>query len=226
VVALEEAPTLAEPYQAFLKSPRGLETLAQLPADEAQAWRARYWRVVRAHGAEPAGAIFVDKAPAETLSLPVIARLFPRAKVLFAVRDPRDVVLSCLMNSFQMNAMTYAFTDLAETAACYAACMRLAAIYRALLPTAVREVRYEALVEDFAGQLAAIAAFVGLAFTPAMADVAATAAGRVVRTPSAARIRAGLDRRGVARWRAYGAELAPIAETLAPWIRRFEYPDD
>ncbi|HEY2179299.1 MAG TPA: sulfotransferase [Caulobacteraceae bacterium] len=226
VVALEEAPTLADAYQAFLKSADGLENLARISAEEARAWRARYWRVVRAHGAEPAGAVFLDKAPAETLSLPVIAKLFPGAKVLFAVRDPRDVTLSCLMNSFQMNAMTFAFTDLAETAGCYGACMRLAAIYRTLLPLAIREVRYEALMEDFAGQLATIASFVGLGFTPAMADVATTSAGRVVRTPSAARIRVGIDERGLARWRAYAGELAPVAAILAPWISRFEYSED
>ncbi|HXV00221.1 MAG TPA: sulfotransferase [Caulobacteraceae bacterium] len=226
VVALEEAPSLADAYQAFLKTPQGLEKLAHISADDALAWRASYWQVVRAHGAAPGKKVFLDKAPAETLSLPVIAKLFPDAKVLFAVRDPRDVILSCFMNSFQMNAMTYAFTDLGGAAACYAACMRLAEVYRDLLPLRIREVRYESLVEDFAGKLAEIADFLGIEFTPSMADVAAASAGRVVRTPSAARIRAGLDRRGLARWRAYAAELAPVAASLAPWITRFGYLED
>jgi len=31
--------------------------------------------------------VFVDKAPARTLYLPLVAKLFPRAKVLFAMRD-------------------------------------------------------------------------------------------------------------------------------------------
>lgn len=220
VVALEEAPTLADAYQAFLKSPEGLARLAGLSSGEAQTWRGRYWEVVRAHGVAPAGRVFLDKAPAETLALPVIVKLFPSAKVLFAVRDPRDVVLSCFLNSFQMNAMTYAFTDLAETAACYGACMALADVYRRVLPLDLHEVRYEALVRDFTGELAAITDFLGLEFAPAMADVAATSAGRVVRTPSAGEVRAGLHRQGVARWRAYGPQLAPVAATLAPWIER------
>ena len=57
-----------------------------------------------------------------------------------------------------------------------------------------------------------------------MADVAATSAGRTVRTPSASQVRVGLNRRGLARWRAYAAELAPVLGTLAPWIDRFGYP--
>jgi tetratricopeptide (TPR) repeat protein len=225
VEALEEAPTLADPYHAFLKSAAGLERLAHITAEEARSWRARYWEVVRAFGGAPAGRVFLDKAPAETLSLPLIAKLFPSAKVLFAVRDPRDVVLSCFLNGFQMNAMTYAFTDLAETAACYGACMRLAEIYRDRLPLDLREVRYEALVDDFPGELASIAAFAGLEFDLAMVDVAATSARRVVRTPSAGQVRAGLNRQGLAHWRAYAAELAPAAETLAPWIKRFGYSE-
>jgi tetratricopeptide (TPR) repeat protein len=225
VIALEEAPTLAKHYHAFLKSADGLERLARISAPEADVWRARYWDVVRAHGVQPAGRVFLDKAPAETLSLPVIGKLFPTAKILFAVRDPRDVVVSCFLNGFQMNAMTYAFTSLADTAACYAACMELAQVYRWRLTLDLREVRYQALIDDFTGELADICAFIDLEFEPAMADVAATAARRVVRTPSAAHVRSGVDRRGLARWPAYAAELAPILPVLEPWVDALGYAE-
>jgi Tfp pilus assembly protein PilF len=226
VVALEEAPTLADHYQEFLRDPDGLARLARIGVAEAQAWRARYWRTVREHGAEPRGRVLLDKAPAGTLNLPVIVKLFPGAKILFAVRDPRDVVLSCAMNAFQMNSLTYTFTDLVGAAQCYAACMALAQTYRQVLPLDLIEVRHEALVEDFPGHLAAIAAFVGLSFDPSMTDIATTALGRPVRTPSAIQVRAGLSRQGLGRWRNYAAELAPVSPTLALWIGHFGYPAD
>ena len=226
VVALEEAPTLADPNQEFLRDDAGLARLARLGVGEAKVWRGRYWQAVRDHGIEPRGKVLVDKAPAGTLNLPLIAKLFPEAKVLFAVRDPRDVVLSCAMNAFQMNALTYAFTDLTDAAGCYSACMALAEIYRALFTLEVMEVRHEALVEDFPSQLAGIAAFVGLSFDPAMTDIAATALSRPVRTPSAVQVRAGLNRRGLGRWRAYAAELASVRGALEPWVERFGYPAD
>ena len=231
LAALEEPPTLAEASDEFLATPAGLERLAGLTAQEAEHWRAVYWRVAADHGvnvgdAAVAGKAFLDKAPAGTFCLPLIARLFPEAKVLFAVRDPRDVVLSCFRNSFQMNALTYAFTDLDETARCYAAVMELAAVYREKLPLRPIEVRYERLVDDFAGELGRIAAFVGLDLTPAMLDVAATAGRRVVRTPSAPQVRAGLNRQGIGRWRAYAAQLAPVMPILAPWIERLGYGGD
>ena len=223
VVALEEAPTLAEAAGAFLGDDAGLTRLARLSEAEADHWRAVYWRAVRAHGADPGGRLFLDKAPAGTLYLPLIAKLFPDARVLFALRDPRDVVLSCLRSSFQMNALTYAFTDLAEAARCYAACMSMAETYRRVLPLQLREVRYERLVDDFSGNLAAVAAFLGLEPAPGMTNVAATARRRVVRTPSAPQVRAGVNRQGLGRWRAYAAELAPIQPIVAPWIERFGY---
>jgi tetratricopeptide (TPR) repeat protein len=223
LVSLEEAPTLAAPHDALMTSAAGLERLARLSDAEAETWRADYWRAVAAHGVDPRGRVFLDKAPAGTLYLPLIAKLFPRAKLLFALRDPRDVVLSCFRSSFQMNALTYAFTDLAETARCYAATMRLADVYRRVLPTALFEVRYERLVDDFEGELARIAAHLDLPPTAAMLDVAATARRRVVRTPSAPQVRAGLNRQGLGRWRAYGEELTPILPILAPWIERLGY---
>jgi tetratricopeptide (TPR) repeat protein len=223
LVSLEEAPTLAAPYAALMSSADGLERLARLSDAEAETWRGDYWRAVAAHGVDPRGRVFLDKAPAGTLYLPLIAKLFPDAKVLFALRDPRDVVLSCFRSSFQMNALTYAFTDLTEAARCYAACMRLADVYRRVLPKERFEVRYERLVEDFEGELARIAAHLGLAPAAGMADVAATARSRVVRTPSAPQVRAGLNRQGLGRWRPYAAQLTPIDPILEPWISRFGY---
>jgi tetratricopeptide (TPR) repeat protein len=223
LVSLEEAPTLAAPYDALMSSADGLERLERLSDSEAKTWRADYWRAVAAHGVDPPGPVFLDQAPAGTLCLPLIAKLFPGAKVLFALRDPRDVVLSCFRSSFQMNALTYAFTDLAEAARCYAATMRLADVYRRVLPTELIEVRYERLVDDFEGELARIAAHLGLPPTAEMLDVAATARRRVVRTPSAPQVRAGLNRQGLGRWRAYAAQLAPILPILAPWVERFGY---
>ncbi len=223
VGTLEEAPTLATAYQAFLSDADACAALMRLDPAEAAAWAAHYWAAVRAR-VDVAGRLFVDKQPAGTLYLPIIARLFPRARILFALRDPRDVVLSCFRQAFQINAMTFTFTDLAETAACYDACMRLAERARARLPLAWADVRHEALVDEFDAELDRILAFVGLEPSPLMAEFARTANARTIRTPSAAQVRAGLNRRGLGRWRDYRRELAPILPVLAPWVERFGYP--
>ena len=223
VSTLEEAPTLAAAYQAFLSDADACAALMRLEPEEAAAWAVHYWAGIRER-TEVAGRVFVDKQPAGTLYLPIIARLFPQARIIFAVRDPRDVVLSCFRQAFTMNAMTYAFTDLVETAACYDACMSLAEQARGRLPLAWLDVRHEALVENFDDELGSILEFLGLAPDPAMADFAASARSRTIRTPSATQVRAGLNRRGLGRWEHFRRELAPVLPVLAPWVGRFGYP--
>ena len=204
VSALHEAPTLMAQARTFLGSAEGLAQLASLSDEEAAGWRAHYWADVNSLGAATAGRVFIDVAPAGTHALPVIAKLFPNAKLLFAVRDPRDVVLSCLLANRPITPMTYAFTDLADAAGCYAASMGMAAAYRRALPLTVVEVRYEALARDFGVELKAIADFLGLGVMRPM----------LAAPPAAA---------DIGRWRAYANQLEPILPILAPWIERFDY---
>ena len=105
---------------------------------------------------EPAGKVFIDKLPLNTIKLPLIAKLFPKARILFALRDPRDVVLSCFRRSFRVNASMYEFVSLERAAAFYDAVMTLGALCRERLPLEVLDTRYEDLVGDFDAQAQAI----------------------------------------------------------------------
>jgi tetratricopeptide (TPR) repeat protein len=225
VVALEERPTLTEASRGLFDNPGNFTPLAQMSEADAEARRVRYWEVVREFDAEPQGGVFVDKQPGGAIHLPLIRRLFPKAKVLFAVRDPRDVALSCLRQNFQLNALTYEFTALEDAAACYDAFMRLAEASRAHLDLAWRDVRHEDLIADFEGRMRDVCVFVGLDWSPAMTEFAETAKARSVRTPSASQVRAGLTDTGVGRWRDYARHLTPVLPALAPWVERFGYDE-
>ena len=157
--------------------------------------------------------------------LPVVAKPFPDAKVLFARRDPRDVVLSCFRRRFGMNPAMHQFLTLEGTAAYYDAVMRLADIYGRLLAVPTLTYRYEDLVDDFEGQVRRICAFAGLSWDEAMRDFAATAERNPIRTPSARQVRRGLYSEGAGQWRPFAAHLAPVAPLLEPWIRAFGYPE-
>lgn len=223
VVTLEEKDTLAQAAGAYLMSEDGLERLARIDGTEAQQQREAYWAAVRGYGVEPQGRVFIDKMPLATILLPLIAKLFPTARLLFAIRDPRDVVLSCFRRRFGMNAAMYQFLSLEGAAAYYDAVMRLGEIYRDLLPILERIVRYESMVEDFEGTARSTCDFIGLDWRPGMADIAATARARGVTTPSAAQLARGLNREGQGAWRRYREQMAPVLPTLEPWVRRFRY---
>ena len=223
VVSLEEKACLAAPSETYLSSDEGLEHLARMSAGEAIRQRDGYWTAVRSFGVEPRGRVFIDKMPLASVALPLIAKLFPNALVLFARRDPRDVVLSCFRRRFGMNASMYQLLTLEGAAAYYDAVMRLSELYRELLPLPQHEVRYESLVEDFEATARAACAFLGLGWDEGMADFAAGARSRGISTPSAAQVTRGLNREGQGAWRRYAEQMAPVLPVLKPWVERFGY---
>ncbi|MDB5467423.1 MAG: hypothetical protein JWQ46_2185 [Phenylobacterium sp.] len=225
-VALEEKPTIDEAIIEFFGDPASLDRLAALDEDSAREWRERYWRRVREFGVDPTGKVFVDKLPMHTIYQPAVAKLFPRAKILLARRDPRDVVVSCFRKRFRPNRLVVEFTDLERSARLYAATMRLAEIYREKLAVPLHIHRHEALIEDFDAETQAICNFIGLPWDPNMRNFVETANQRDIRTPSADQVRRGLNSEGVGQWRRYGDSIEVIKPILAPWVEAFGYAKD
>jgi len=156
--------------------------------------------------------------------LPLVAKLFPGARILFAIRDPRDVVFSCYRRQLKINADTSAFLSLEGTARFYAYTMRLAEIFREKLQLNILEHRYEAMVEDFDGRVRAVCDFIGVEWAETMRDFDRHDSVVDIRSPSASQVRRPLYGEGVAQWRRYADQLAPIYPIVAPWVEKFGYP--
>jgi len=223
VVSLEEREPASDATVAFSPQARKLRALAEASEQTLDEYRERYWQKVRKLGVDPQGKIFIDKGPIYTVKLPVLVRLFPRAKILFAIRDPRDVVLSCYRRRFRINPTTYEFLTLEGTARFYDSVMSLAEIYRDKLPLDIYEVRHELLVEDFDGQTRALCNFMGLPWNDAMRKFADRSKLGAIATASSAQIARGLNREGIGQWRRYAEELAPVLPILQPWVEKFGY---
>jgi hypothetical protein len=224
IVTLEERETLHDAVLAFLDDPKDIATLAEAPESRLQPLREDYWARVVQLGAEVRGKVFIDKNPFGTLKLPIILKLFPNARILFAIRDPRDVVLSCFRRRFNINPSTYEYLDLARTANSYDGTMRLADLMRGKLPFAEHQLVYERLIENFENEARAVCAFVGVDWRPGLLDFAGRAQRGEVASASAAQIARGLYSDGSGHWRRYRAQMAPVMPVLEPWVRRFGYP--
>ena len=224
-VVLDEQETLADAAQAFLQDADGLGRLSRLDAEGLAPFRRAYQQKVLAL-ADAEGKVFVDKLPMNVLGLPLIAKLFPEARVLVVRRDPRDVVLSCFRRQFAPGGASRAFFDLGRAAAFYDQVMRLTELYQARLELELMVLRYEDLVADFEPKSREVCAFAGLEWTAGLADFAAASQAREVATPSARQIRRGLYGEGVGQWRRYREALAPVMPVLQPWIERFGYEAD
>jgi tetratricopeptide (TPR) repeat protein len=223
VLTLEEVDHLSDLGSEWLASDSGINALAQLTPEQAAGHRERYWQRVRdTTGAELNGKMLLDKLPLHTLSLPVIAKLFPQARVLFALRDPRDVVLSCFRRRFQINPAMFELLDLQGAARFYHEVMNLAEISRALLPVHVHEVRHEQVVESFEPTIRSVLDFVGVEWEPALTQFADNLPADP-RTPSDVQLRRGLNADGLGQWRRYGIQMKPVMEMLEPWVIRFGY---
>ena len=223
VASLDEHELLIEGVQRFMGEPRELGALARASEDELRPLRKAYWDRVREGDVDVSGKIFVDKYPMNTLKLPLIARLFPNAKILFACRDPREVVFACFRRRFKINAATYELLTLPGGAALYDGVMDFAAVMRPAFGSRWHVVRYESLVADFSRQMRGICEFLGLEWIEGMDDFAGRARERERSTPSTAQLARGLDRPGTVHWKHYSAALEPILPTLEKWVQRFEY---
>ena len=223
VEALEERNTLSEVTRAFLSSPDDLYRLAEAGEVELSALRAAYWTRVRDEGAQVAGKLFVDKHPMNTLRLPLIAKLFPQARILFARRDPRDVVLSCYRRRFAMSGPAYQLLTLPGAAGYYDAAMRIAERMEQAMGEQTLVVRHEALVADFDAVVSEVCAFLDLGWTDSMRNFADRTRDRGIATPSGAQLAGGLSAEGIGQWRRYRQQMAPAMPKLTPWVERFGY---
>jgi tetratricopeptide (TPR) repeat protein len=226
VATLDERTAMVDAEVEFLSSRDGLERLSRIEGEELKLFRDAYWGRIKAFGLDVRGKVFIDKFPLATMKLPLIAKLFPHARILFALRDPRAVALSCFRRGFGMNPSMYQFVTLDGTARFYDAVMGLGEVCRARLPLTVQEVRYETLVEDFDGTARAVADFIGLEWSDALRDFARTAEKRAIRTPSASQVRQGLYSDALQQWRLYQDQLTPILPILQPWVEKWGYPPD
>ncbi len=224
IVALEERATLHDPIMRYFMDDRDISKLMNASEAELQAYRDKYWSEVNRFGVtDIAGKVFVDKQPSLTLYLPLIKRLFPHAKILFCIRDPRDVVLSCFRRSFTMNGTIFQYTQIDSLAHFYASTMELGHLYFEKVAQPVHRHSHEFLISNFDKEVEAICKFLGLTPTADMRNFVETAKKRDIRTPSAKQVRAGLNASGVGYWRNYERHLRGPIETLAPWVERFGY---
>jgi tetratricopeptide (TPR) repeat protein len=224
MVALGERPVMIDAESEFLTRAGGITRLAAVLPDVLAPFRDSYWRRVRGFGIDPAGKVFVDKHPLSTMRIPLMYKMFPKAKFIFAVRDPRDVVLSCFRRSFHMNINMYEFNSLSGAARMYDAVMTAGAVYMSRLPIEVCQVRHEDLVADFESSARVMCDFLRVDWTPKLNDFAQTK--RSIATPSGQQIAKGLNADGVGHWRHYAASLEPVMPILAPWIEKFGYAPD
>jgi hypothetical protein len=123
------------------------EALHALPVNRRNELRRRYLKsLFREVKGEPAAEVLLDKNPTPTASLHLWLRVFPESKIVIALRDPRDVVLSCFFQNLTLTPLNANFLSLERAVKHYADLMDTWLRLRRLGGFDWLETRYEDVV--------------------------------------------------------------------------------
>jgi hypothetical protein len=201
-----------------------LDALDRASATELNNLRQVYFKTMEGALREPIGGrLLLDKNPEMTMLLPLVARVFPEMRILFALRDPRDVVISCFMQRLPLNPVSVHYLTLEGTARKYATTMRAWLKIREMLRNPWIEVRYEDTVADLEQQARKVLSFLNLPWNDAVLEFHSRAQRKHVHSPTYAAVTKPVYSSSIGRWRNYQAQLSPYLNILQPFIEAFGY---
>jgi Tfp pilus assembly protein PilF len=174
-------------------------------------------------GPRAAGNLLLDKNPSPTARLPVWLRVFPELRVIIALRDPRDVVLSCYFQNIPLNTVNVNFLSFERVAKHYSDLMDIWLAVREWEGFAWFETRYETIVAETEKEGRRVTEFLGLSWEPSQERFYEKSRQKQLYSPTYQDVTRPVYQRSVARWRAYEKYLAPVLPALQPYCRRFGY---
>ena len=185
--------------------------------------RHEYWQQVEKRcGKIPETGLFLDKLPLNIIELCFINRIFPEAKILLAIRDPRDVCLSCFMQQFKPNHAMANFYSLEDAARFYDSTMSLFVHYEGTLNLDTHTVRYEDIVSDLETQARDLLDFLELEWDENVLNYSQNRKYKIT-TPSYHDTCKPIFTSAVERWRNYEKHIAPLMPHLRSHVTRYEY---
>lgn len=229
IVSAEETHILHD--EGYLPLSRGfpetasvLQVLDAAPPSQLRQSRDNYFRFIGLYIGKTLGEkLLVDKNPALNVLIPAVVRIFPEAKFLVALRDPRDVCLSCFMQFLSLNPVSSAYLTLEGTVTQYASVMGFWRVMLSRIRNPSLEVRYEDLVENLPSAARRALDFLGVTWDEKVLRFHEHARSKPVRSPTYADVTKPLFKTAIGRWRNYQKHLEPFQEKLAPFIKAYGY---
>lgn len=167
--------------------------------------------------------VLLDKNPSSTMSLASWLRVFPELKVIIALRDPRDVVISSFFLNIMLNATNVNFLSLERTIRHYSDLMDVWLRMRELGGFDWIETRYEDVVGDLEAEGRRVTGFLDLVWHPDQAVYQDNARNKVLYAPTYHDVIQPVYQRAVGRWERYASALGPHLEKLEPYLQAFGY---
>jgi tetratricopeptide (TPR) repeat protein len=167
--------------------------------------------------------VLIDKNPSPTSRLPIWLRVFPELRVIIALRDPRDVVISCYFQNLPLNPLTVNFLSIERIAIHYANLMDIWLAVREWEGFSWIESRYENMTKDLEGEGKRVTSFLGLSWNEQQAQFHVKSRHKAVYSPTYHAVTEKLHNRSVGRWKHYEEYLVPALSILEPYIKALHY---
>jgi len=209
------------------RAPAGADLAKVLRALDLEAvleLRRRYWELARArYGDDADRPVFVDKFTMNMLDIGLINLVFPDARVVFMLRDPRDVCVSCVMQLMVPSPATIHLLTWRGAVGFYAEAMDFWLAMRERLTIPILEVRYEDATTAFEATYRQLFDALGLDWNPAAEQFHRHAAGKHIASPSRNQVARPLYQSSVGRWRRFPRPIAEAEAILAPLAHDLGY---
>jgi tetratricopeptide (TPR) repeat protein len=201
-----------------------LETLDRLTSARRTEMRERYFKsLFREAPPDAESKVLLDKNPSPTAALHLWLRVFPGLKVVVALRDPRDVIISCFFQNLMLTPTNANFLSLERTVRHYVDLMDVWLRLRELGGFDWIETRYEDLVVNAQAEGSRVTEFLGVVWQREQAQHHHAATDIFVFSPTYAAATQPVHSRAVGRWHHYAEALAPLQAGLAPYCKAFGY---
>lgn len=185
--------------------------------------RQSYLEAMEATLGEPIGdRFFVDKNPAMNLMIPPMRRVFPELRLIVALRDPRDVVVSCFLRYLPINPVSVCFLTLERTVDRYRLDMETWLKMRDMLDGWV-EVRYEEIVASVEQAAKRVLGELQLPWDDAMLTYRTRPKQKAVLSPSYEAVARPVFTTSIGRWQNYERQLAPQLAKLTSLAKALGY---
>ena len=152
----------------------------------------------------------VDKNLHNFHFLGLFARMFPKARIIHARRDPMDNCVACYL---QRLSSWHSYTDdLASLGQYYREHIDLMAHWKTILPNPIMDVHYEDMVDNSEATARKVIGFLGLEWNDACLRFQETE--NRAKTFSAWQVRQPIYQSSVRRWKRYEQFLEPLKKEL------------
>lgn len=167
--------------------------------------------------------ILLDKNPSLTACLHSWLRAFPGVKVIIALRQPMDVILSCYFLDTPINSLSCNFLSFERISKHYRDMMDVWLRLRELGGFSWIESRYEDVVKDLPTEGARVTEFLGLDWQPEQADFYQKKNVTPLLAPTYHDVTKPIYQRSMERWRRYESHLSPFIDELSPYLNALGY---